>query len=653
MLHVLESLLESHGQHYFVIPFNLTEYSSVNYWIDYGSDHINLYDSLFDKLLYVTNQNNARNEMIEFGQNYSPENIDWILPWDGNCYLHMNAYHEIYQKLLDMPPNLKYAATLMDRVTENESVLLPTYDPEATEEPQIIFHKTALGRFNPSLPYGKRNKVDFIIQLNLERYQLTRKGKKHESVSPPIPDLPINNTSTPGQIQTIGFVTRLSSGRASLEENPSKRHRARGEAVANIASQLETRVVTEVYGFRPGQLMFYEEAALERDRQLYRGGDAKIKSIVDDLLQLARRAQRFGPWSVTDKPDGSVAMSGDKHDYIHVASNNEPSSSETAKDLNHESRTQLYGLGSDNNDRVRLHEMLHNTTILGLAYYVTGKQVFAKRAARSVRSWFLTAETRMNPHMKYAHFDGNSRENTGSGAGLLGFRDIYFLLDAIRIIERDGFLTQNEQNTLHIWFVEYLDWLESTYALMAASSLSTIQWIYFDLQSFAIAAFIQDATKMTWYAERSIWRLRRQMEGNGIVHGQACEDFYTSLVGWSTLSRMTQNVHRNIWTVAARNDTQRGANGTMHLSLLCQAAKSAVSWFGVKETTERWWPLLLEIKFHCPLLRYEDKQWPFPWSQDDAPMPPNNPYEMPNHFHPHESIAPFWNLGLRHGNKSF
>ena len=311
----------------------------------------------------------------------------------------------------------------------------------------------------------------------------------------------------------------------------------------------------------------------------------------------------------------------------------------------------------------------------------------------------------MNPH-----FNGSRHEDIGSGAGVLEFRDIYFLLDAIRIIARDGFLSQNEQNDLHIWFVEYLDWLENTYAGMGPRRLSTIQWLYFDLQTFAIAAFIQDTTIMTRYAERSIWRLRRK-KGNGRVHEQACDDSYVALVGWSTLSRMTQNVRRNIWTVPARNvtqgdddgtwqgddnstlqgddnstlqgddnsalqgddnstlqggddDTLKGDDdGTLQLSLLCQAAYVVVSSFegtekcngsiDARDNAERWWPLLHEIKFQCPLLRYEDKQWPIPWSQDDAPMPPNNPFEMPNHFRPHESIAPFWSLGLQHWNISF
>jgi hypothetical protein len=119
-----------------------------------------------DKNLYVTNQNAARNAMIQIGQTYSSE-VDWILPWDGNCFLHPSAYQELYQVLQSMPPTHKYAFTSMNRAAQNEEVLEKVYVPHTIEEPQVIFHKTAQARYHPKLRYGRRNKVELLQRLKV------------------------------------------------------------------------------------------------------------------------------------------------------------------------------------------------------------------------------------------------------------------------------------------------------------------------------------------------------------------------------------------------------------------------------------------------------------------------------------------------------
>ena len=327
----LESLLQLHGQKFFVVPFNLTDYAKLKFRFDYMQSSKSEDESdqrllarapLHDKVMYFTNQNAVRNVMIEFGQSHLPS-IDWVLPWDGNCYLHRDAYRQLRRQLLNLPPSHKYAITMMNRVKKNKEVLADDYHPTAEEEPQIIFHRTALGRFNPHLSYGRMNKVEFLQRLKVKgpwtksprsyQWEVQHLGPSHQ----PIPDL--QNLTEDGPIKAVGFVSRLSSGRRFLERQAAFRDMARYKAIDVMIAQLDTRVAVELRGFRPGQTVFYREDALERDRQLYRDGEANLKRIVDELLQLAWQAVNFGPWSVTDKPDDSVAASGDKHDYVHLA----------------------------------------------------------------------------------------------------------------------------------------------------------------------------------------------------------------------------------------------------------------------------------------------------------------------------------------------
>ena len=715
LLHRLEALLESHDQKYIVIPFNLTEYSKVQYRFDYfnpGGDivHDSKYvrgkmkgkkDSHYqvdeainqDKNVFVTNQNAARNAMIQYGQDHSQQQphstaADWILPWDGNCFLHPIAYQEIYQSLQAMPPTHKYAYTSMNRAASNDEVLQEEYRPHPIEEPQVMFHKTAVGRFHPKLRYGRRNKVEFLQRLHIKgpwdswSPYLAWEEKHLGPFLQPISDL--QNIKTDGKTRKAGFVTRLASGQQHLEVKGTihARGESRFASMALLLGQLDTRVAVELYGYRPGQLVYYHQDALERDRQLYQQGDVRVKRVVDHLEQLARMALTAGPWSVTDKPDGSVAASGDKHDYYHLSPYYWPKSPELEQDpthkwIRHDGKrypgTELHEPGSEKFDRTRVKDMQYNTTVLGLAYFMTGEKQFAQVAARNVRTWFLDPQTRMNPNMNYAQVKRGYNNNSGISFGIIEMKDLYFMLDAVRIIEKDGYLTETEQSALREWFREYLNWMETKDIAKDEYVQKNNHGLYFDVQATAIASFIQDTAKMIWYLERSTSRLLSHIAPDGSMPEElirpTCEHYQMfTLQGWSVLSRMAETVNRNRWTVRSRSESTTtkptSTTTTTAHSPLCRAARYAIPFFGTRknrckksnevgENMARWWPLWHDAKNYCPGMKPANNNnmtWPVPWFPADARRPPDTSYDMPNVFDPHDGIAPFWNLGLRYGN---
>ena len=98
ILHDLVQLLEKHGQSYTILPFELKEYATIPYSYRkryHGFDDI-LHSTFFhqelnhpqqrailddishDKNVFVTNNNGARNAMLQHGRALS---VDWILPW--------------------------------------------------------------------------------------------------------------------------------------------------------------------------------------------------------------------------------------------------------------------------------------------------------------------------------------------------------------------------------------------------------------------------------------------------------------------------------------------------------------------------------------------------------------------------------------------
>jgi hypothetical protein len=687
LLNRLASLLESHGQKYTIIPFNLTEYDKVSYRFDYyspGKEKDVVHSAKYvlnqikgqyqideainhDKNLFVTNQNAARNVMIDMGQKYYE--VDWVLPWDGNSFLHPSAYQDIYQSLQAMPTNHKYAYTPMNRAMENYEVLNETYTPNPIEEPQVIFHKRAKGRYHEKLRYGRRNKVEFIQRLGVKgpwdkwSPYLPWEKKNLGPFLEPIPDLQKDEDT-----KAVGWVTRLTSGRQHLEVKGTihARGQSRLASMILLLGNLDAKAAIELHRYRPKQLIFYHEESLARDRELYLKGDAKVKPVIEELIQHAQNALTAGPWSVTDKPDDSVAISGDKHDYYHLSPYYWPKSPEEAKDPNIKwvrkdgeryPGTELNEPGSEKFDRTRVKNLHYNTTILGLAYFMTGEKQYAEVAARNVRTWFLDAKTRMNPHMQFAQVRGGYDNNIGISFGIIEMKDLYFMLDAVRLVERDGFITEDEQIELRVWFAQYLEWLETSKIGQEEYAQSNNHGLYFDVQASAIAAYLNDVPKMIMYIEKATQRLLAHVVGNGSMPGElrrpTCEHYQIfTLQGWAVLSRLAQVVNRNIW----KFESNKGATA------LCRAAKYSIPFYGreakckskkiQEENVERWWPLLQDSRYHCPELSSEALRWPT-WFPGSARVPPSSAYSMPILYDAHDGIAPFWNLGLVHGNKTW
>jgi hypothetical protein len=256
--------------------------------------------------------------------------------------------------------------------------------------------------------------------------------------------------------------------------------------------------------------------------------------------------------------------------------------------------------------------------------------------------------------MQFAQVRGGYDNNIGISFGIIEMKDLYFMLDAVRLVERGGFITENEQIELRVWFVQYLDWLETSKIGQEEYAQTNNHGLYFDVQASAIAAYLDDIPKMIMYIEKANQRLLAHVSGDGSMPGElrrpTCEHYQMfTLQGWAVLSRLAQVVNRNIW----KFESNKGATA------LCKAAKYSVPFYGreakckskniQEENVERWWPLLQDSRYHCPVLTSQALQWPT-WFPGSAQVPPSNSYSMPSLYDPHDGIAPFWNLGLVHGN---
>lgn len=241
------SLLADRQAEHFEIPFDLDDYRQ----IDSHEDELRI-DALLQQLdtvradvqdranlaklrlkrLYVMNNNGARNEAIKDGRGKAK----WILPWDGNCFLTAAAWERIVRDV-KASSYLPYHLVYMARVTDNADAIDQAAVPDASHEPQIIFHRESCDLFDEAIPYGRRPKVELLQRLGVPgpwRYWANDPWDVDSRQRSPFELL---------YARSSGWVYRLSSGHLGSKSRPDvdqQRHRNRNEAIRQTIAHLDS-----------------------------------------------------------------------------------------------------------------------------------------------------------------------------------------------------------------------------------------------------------------------------------------------------------------------------------------------------------------------------------------------------------------------------
>lgn len=561
---------------------------------------------------------------------------------DGNCFLTVAAFQQIDQAVDKFGDKSKYFITPMDRLQgqDNDVLLTKDFSPHATEEPQVIFHRTSKAQFDPRFRYGRRNKVEILLRLGVpgewDKWSWNSWEKHLNPSRKHVQD-------GPDKVPSAGWVARLASGNKDVEKDDmlSQRGHVRSQSIERILNRLDVRVAREIYHWSSDSLLFYDLEQLKTETRQASQGHLKLQRIRKELLITAEKALVSGPWSVMDKTKDPPSKN--RHDYYHPAPYYWPQMfpngtvDENApyilKDGLRVPGTELYDENSDRYDRTRLLAMKYNTTILALAYAMTNETKFAAKAASNIRTWFLDPVSLMTPHLNYAQVRwGHDAKNRGSPRGLIEMKDVYFFLDAVRIVRQSGQLSGKEYSSLQEWFYGYLIWLETSEQGRRESRAENNHGLYYDIQVLSIAAFVNDTSRFVHYAHRSVSRLSGHVSSDGRLSHElkraTCEHYQLfTLQGWITLDRIVSKIGLDIWK--------------LDNSALCRACVYAIPYFRNRTECDgnikavdmrRWWPLWWNARQHCS-------------SHSQNPDLPDDKYDMPTLYFQHDGIAPFWNLG--------
>jgi hypothetical protein len=330
-------------------------------------------------------------------------------------------------------------------------------------------------------------------------------------------------SSDAGAFGVAGWVARLASGVVALERSTQASFKHRGRVRQDAILATIDRIDGAAHG--TGREADPEGIGLVtyEPRSLLGAPDAADPERLDDvtraLLTHADEALTRGPYAVTNKT--TLPPSRDAHDYWHPAPYWWPDPS-TRSGLPYVKRdgervpgTRMYEPDSVRYDRTSLQRCFDDATALALAGEITDGERYRTHAAGLLRAWFLERDTAMRPHLRYAQVRMGHNRNVGYGSGIIELKDVYYALDAVRLLARSGALSGADVAGLQAWFEAYRVWLVGSEQGRSERSAQNNHGTYYDLQLAAIDAFLGDTSALRDGFLRAEGRIAQQVDALG------------------------------------------------------------------------------------------------------------------------------------------
>ncbi|KNC75273.1 hypothetical protein SARC_12199, partial [Sphaeroforma arctica JP610] len=489
-----------------------------------------------------------------------PSKADWVLPVPLNIFLDQDTAQTILREAEKLKTKNHVAYVVVEGTREGEEEIdakqrgsqkaMKLQKPSASVQPpkHVMFRRSSRTQYNPDVRYFWDNGVGELIHTV---------GADTKKASLPLDDIarPVSEEESQG---LVTIPAKLKEAVAHLRKEVPE-DVIKYKSINALIATFEVNIMRKTVGFDQKDLLTFEEDILKIEKRAYTKKSSKpLTELIDKLIDMADIALTLKPFSVTDKLE--TPPSGDKHDYYTPApyywpNLDNPKGPYIVRDGERIPGTGLYDEQCEKFDRSRLSSFFGNTTTLALAWYFTDDERYAEHAASNIRAWFVDKETRMNPHMKFAQLrTGHKKDiiNGGFQSGIIETKDLYFVLDTVRLIHRSGKLSAAEYKQVQTWTGAFLKYLTTKNQGVNERKSRNNHGTYYDVQVAALAAFADDVVLFRRQMERSRARVIDQFAIDGSMPDEMKRPtqlhyMLFSLQGWYTLATLATKAGIDIY----------------------------------------------------------------------------------------------------------
>ena len=342
-------------------------------------------------------------------------------------------------------------------------------------------------------------------------------------------------------------------------------------------------------------------------RTQHRRGDATIVRDVATLRAEADALLDLKPASVLDSP--GVAASGDRHDYYSAGPYWWPDPTkpnglpyiQRDGQVNPESRT--------SGDMPAFRRTCESVRTLGLAWFFTADERYARKAVQLTRVWFLDSATRMNPN--FQHAQGIPGVSPGRGTGLIEARHLMLLNDGLALLAGSRDWPAADAAALRTWLDEFYRWLTTSKNGTDESNATNNHGSWYDTQAAHLALVLgrtDDARKIITTAQAK--RIAQQIEPDGsqpheLRRTRSLNYVLFNLEALTLLARLGNQVGVDLW----KFNTADGRSLRTALQVAAPYVDPAKPWPKEDISAEnraRVLPLLIESLRHNDFAAYRE-----------------------------------------------
>jgi hypothetical protein len=276
--------------------------------------------------------------------------------------------------------------------------------------------------------------------------------------------------------------------------------------------------------------------------------DQGILSLVEQLKQNADKLLDKKPLSVMDK--GFTPASGSKHDYMSQA----PYFWYDSTKPNGLPYMRRDGVRNPEINKITDHGYLSDlndaTYTLSLAWYLTGEEKYAQKAAALIRYWFFEEATKMNPNLDYAQAIPGI--NNGRGIGIIETRALTGIADAAGLLKTSKSWSAADHKSLQKWYADYLDWLLTSKNGNEEHKAKNNHGTWFHAQAIDYALFTGNKAK----ARELVLETKAMMDTQITKEGKLPLELerttsmhYTmfNLYAWFNIATLAKQIDMDVW----------------------------------------------------------------------------------------------------------
>jgi hypothetical protein len=324
------------------------------------------------------------------------------------------------------------------------------------------------------------------------------------------------------------------------------------------------------------------------------GKDQTSLVLLDSLRKSADALLLMKPVSVMDKT--FTPASGSKHDYMSQAPYFWYDSTKT-NGLPYMRRDgvrnpEIYKI----TDRTYLGKLESASRILSLAWFFTGEEKYAEKAAILLHTWFLDDATRMNPNLDYGQAIPGI--NNGRGIGIIETVSLTGIADAAGLLQGSKAWTTADHQSLQQWYTQYLNWMLTSKNGKEEHAAKNNHGTWYYAQVIDFALFTGNAAKAKQLAEESKARLDGQLthEGEQPLELERTNGLGYSTMnmrGWFTVATLAEKTSVDLWNYQTPKIT--GLHTAFDWLMPYAIGEKSWTWQQInKYDKEDFYPLLLQ-----------------------------------------------------------